>query len=39
MEAVGEVKGESRDDHQYEDCVISHGNSVSTREVGVETPN
>jgi hypothetical protein len=38
MEAIGEVKGESRDDHQHEDYVVSHANSVSTREVAVETP-
>jgi hypothetical protein len=37
VEAIGEIKGESRDDHQREDYVISHGNSVSTREVAVET--
>jgi hypothetical protein len=38
MEAVGEVKGERRDDHQHEDYIVTHANSVSTREVAVETP-
>jgi hypothetical protein len=37
MEAVGEVKGQSRQDYQHQDEVISHENSVSTREVAVDT--
>jgi hypothetical protein len=37
VETVGEVKGQSRDDYQYQDYVVSHGNSVSTSNVAVET--
>jgi hypothetical protein len=36
MEAVGEVKAESGDDHQDEDRCISHGTSVLTSDIAVE---
>jgi hypothetical protein len=36
MEAVGEVKGQSRYDDKDEDRGISHGNSVSTSDLAVE---